>query len=122
MRSVDYYIGRAKEVGEATARFMTNLLSGDFPWANLRQAQRLLRVAEKYGSHRLEPVCTRALSFGLESVKRLETMIRKGLAQEDSSQPMGKLISMEKARFARDASYFCHAITPVKEGHSGNTQ
>ncbi|MBF0505987.1 MAG: hypothetical protein HQL09_04040 [Nitrospirae bacterium] len=53
MRNCDYYIG------------MEQLLSGDFPWRKLRQAQKLMRLSDKYGTARIGQACSRALSFSL---------------------------------------------------------
>lgn len=47
-------------------------LSGTFPWAHLRQAQRLLRIGNKYGRHRLDSACHRALHFDLIHVGRVQ--------------------------------------------------
>ncbi len=82
---------------------MELLLSGDFPWAKLRQAQKLLRFPEKYGKDRVEHACRRALSFDLIDVRRVEGMIIKGFAGTEGAS-RGKVIA--PARFARPASYF----------------
>jgi hypothetical protein len=82
---------------------MELLLAGDFPWARLRQAQKLLRLPEKYGKDRVENACRRALSFDLIDVRRVEGMIANGL--EGTEGPArGKVIA--PSRFARPASYF----------------
>ena len=63
MRAPDACIRRATEVGPAVGQFVTVLLSGTFPWARLRQAQKLLRLAERYGAARVNAACARALAF-----------------------------------------------------------
>jgi len=103
MRSCSYHIEKAQEIGASCQAFMELLLAGDFPWARLRQAQKLLRLPEKYGKDRVEHACRRALSFDLIDVRRVEGMIVKGL--EGTEGPTrGKVIA--PARFARPASYF----------------
>jgi len=103
MRSCSYHIEKAEEIGHSCKQFMELLLSGDFPWARLRQAQKLLRLPEKYGKDRVENACSRALAFDLVDVRRVEGMIAKGL--EGTERPSwGKVIA--PARFARPASYF----------------
>ncbi len=103
MRSCAYHIEKAQEIGSSATTFMELLLAGDFPWARLRQAQKLLRLGEKYGKERIEKACMRALSFDLIDVRRVEEMIKKGL--EGTGGPwQGKVIA--PARFARPASYF----------------
>ena len=71
---------------------MELLLSGDFPWARLRQAQKLLRLPEKYGKDRVENACRRALSFDLIDVRRVEGMITKGLEGTEGAS-RGKVIA-----------------------------
>jgi hypothetical protein len=103
MRSCTYPIEKAEEIGSSCKAFMELLLAGDFPWARLRQAQKLLRLPEKYGKDRVENACRRALSFDLIDVRRVEGMITKGI--EGTQGPSwGKVIA--PSRFARPASYF----------------
>jgi len=112
MRDVDFYIRTATERGEKQGAFMTELLSGDVPWAYIRQAQQLLRLADKYGSTRVEAACSRALAFGLTNVCRLERIIRQSLQRP--SAPLSSVTQTDRvtplapARFARDVSYFNH--------------
>jgi transposase len=103
MRSCAYHIEKAEEIGDSAKAFMELLLVGDFPWARLRQAQKLLRLPEKYGKDRVENACRRALSFDLIDVRRVEGMITKGLEGTEGAS-RGKVIA--PARFARPASYF----------------
>jgi hypothetical protein len=103
MRSCSYHIEKAEEIGISCMAFMELLLVGAFPWARLRQAQKLLRLPEKYGKDRVEHACKRALSFDLIDVRRVEGMITKGL-EKTEGMSMGKVIA--PARFARPASYF----------------
>jgi hypothetical protein len=103
MRSCTYYIEKAEEIGHSCQQFMELLLAGDFPWARLRQAQKLLRLPGKYGKDRVENACSRALAFDLIDVRRVEGMITKGLEGTEGAS-RGKVIA--PARFARPASYF----------------
>ena len=43
----DYYRKRARDLGSAAGDFTDQLLGGEFPWSRLRQAQKLLRLAER---------------------------------------------------------------------------
>jgi hypothetical protein len=112
LRSCAYQIEKAEEIGSSCKTFMEQLLSGDFPWARLRQAQKLLRLSEKYGKERVEKACERALSFDLIDVRRAEEMILKGLAGVEGPY---KNNVIAPARFARPASYFTK-----KEEHDGS--
>ena len=71
MRYPDFYRKKAREIGPATGTFADKLLEGEFPWSRLRQAQKLLRLADRYGAKRTEAACLRALSFDLIDVHRL---------------------------------------------------
>jgi hypothetical protein len=70
MRDCDYYTQKGGENGLAQGKFMEALFIGDFPWARIREAQKLLRLPERYGIARVEAACNRALSFGLINIHR----------------------------------------------------
>jgi len=108
MRSCDYYIGKAKEIGTHCGSYMEALLTGDFPWSKLRQAQKLIRLFEKYGTERAEQACNRALSFSLIDVYRLERIIKQAFDNEAQSQKGGEKGVVVAARFGRPAEYFKH--------------
>jgi transposase len=103
MRSCTYYTEKAEAIGPVCQTFMEFLLSGDFPWARLRQAQKLLRLSEKYGKERVEKACTRAVSFDLIDVRRVEEIILKGLTGVGGPYENNVIAP---ARFARPAAYF----------------
>lgn len=84
---------------------MEQLLSGDFPWSKLRQAQKLIRLSEKYGTARIEQACSRALSFSLIDVFRLERIIKQALGKEAEKGGEQRGIVVP-ARFGRPAEYF----------------
>lgn len=103
-RSPDYMIAEAKKLGTSIGRFTEELLTGNFPWAKLRQAQKLLRLAKKYGRHRLEDACDRALAFELINVRRVEAILLRAL-HGPSSQTAGCLVPLP-ARFLRPPGSF----------------
>ena len=105
MRNCDYYIDKGKEVGTNCGAFIEQLLAGDFPWSKLRQAQKLIRLSEKYGTARTEQACGRALSFSLIDVFRLERIIKQALGKEGAKGGEKKGIVVP-ARFGRPAEYF----------------
>jgi hypothetical protein len=59
MRYPDFYRKKALDVGPSVGAFVDRLLEGEFPWSRLRQAQKLLRLAERYGSQRINVACQR---------------------------------------------------------------
>ena len=117
LRDPHRIIRQAEEHGVHIGRFATELLAGTFPWAKLRQAQRLLRLGDTYGWARVDGACRRALAFELLNVKRVETIQRLDLDQAASAAPSGDarvyvLRPSETPRFARAAESFSHRAPP----------
>ena len=111
MRAPDACWRRAEEVGPAVGQFARVLLSGTFPWARLRQAQKLLRLADRYGAARLNAACARALAFELLDVRRVERIVRTALEREPTPTERGAVVPLP-ARFARAPESFAHHPTP----------
>jgi transposase len=115
MRDANYIINKAKERGEHIGILAEQLLSGDFPWANLRQSQKLLRLYDKYGYQLLEAACSRALSFDVTNVRKVENIIKNALENEkrQAIDPDSKdnNVTQLPLRFLRDNSSFNHSKT-----------
>jgi len=109
-RSPEAAVTRAGALGEHIGQFAGRLLSGDFVWSKLRQAQRLLRLAERYTPQRLDAACARALGFDLIDVRRLERILVLALEQEGAPAPPveDRLRPVPSGRFARPGSAFAH--------------
>jgi hypothetical protein len=116
MRDPAAIVEEAKRRGEGIGRFAQTLLAGPFPWAKLRQAQKLLRVGQRYGFERLDAACRRALAFELFNVKRVEQIVLAGLDRENLRPRQGELIPLP-ARFLRTPDHFTHASHEAKETH-----
>jgi hypothetical protein len=118
MRDVEYYKRKAAENGEKQGEFMAELLSGDVPWAFIRQAQKLLKLNDKYSATRVEIACHRALAFGLMNVSRVERIIKQAMDnQTTQTKTAGTVAPLTSAvRFSRPADYFSHH----KENDHGN--
>ncbi len=113
-------IHQAESHGLHVGRFAAALLAGTFPWAKLRQAQRLLRLGDKYGWTRVDGACQRALAFELLNVKRVETILRLDLDQQrdplDAAPPAGESrVYPLRPRFARPDTSFAHAPAAPSE-------
>jgi transposase len=119
MRDPDRMIREGRRLGPHVGRFLERLLVAPFPWAYLRQAQKLLRLGNKYGRTRLDGACQRALHFDLIHVGRVETILKKGLAPVPSSRAGGQLVLLRSTRFLRPAGSFDH---PRKETASHGDQ
>src|SRR6266540_3214211 len=110
LRSPDYVVRKAAELGSFVGLFAERLLSGHFPWAKLRQGQKLLRLADRYTATRLDAACERALSVELIDVTRLERMLKQALEQEPLplTTPLPRPVVVPSARFAREGAAFDH--------------
>jgi hypothetical protein len=110
MRDPDRMIREGRRLGEHIGRFLEALLAGDFPWAKLRQAQKLLRLSNKYGRKRLDAACRRAVYFELYNVKRVETIVKNDVEREATRSPSlakGQLVLLPP-RFLRATGSFNH--------------
>ncbi len=125
MRDANYLIGKAKDRGTAIGQFTARLLSGDFPWAKLRQAQQLMRMADKYGAERVNGACRRALSFDLINTKRVERIVVQALeddAGRGSDKPTAKgAVIQLPLRFLRPSDNFNHNPKQQEEEHGSPT-
>src|SRR5262245_19667971 len=109
---------QAAQVGPAVEQFVRVLLSGVFPWARLRQAQKLLRLAERYGAPRVNAACARALGLELFDVDRVEAILRAALEREPATADRGMVIVLP-ARFARAPQSFAHHLSQEEEDPHG---
>jgi hypothetical protein len=116
MRDAESVIREARRRGEHVGRFAEKLLGGPFPWAKLRQAQKLLRLGHKFGFPRLDRACRRALAFDLINVKRLEGMVREALVPPPDPEIPGQLVFLP-ARFLRPPDHFNHRKENKTDGH-----
>jgi hypothetical protein len=117
LRDPQRIIRQAAEHSKHIGIYAERLLSGDFPWAKLRQAQKLLRLGDKYGWRRLEAACERALAFELLNVRRLEDILRNNLTAPQHELPLGEArVIPIRTRFQRSAHSFSHH-SRKEEGH-----
>jgi transposase len=107
MRAPDACCQQAEQAGPAIGQFVRVLLSGTFPWARLRQAQKLLRLTERYGAARVNAACARALAFELLDVRRVEAIVTTALEHEPGVAERGRVVPLP-ARFARTPASFAH--------------
>lgn len=124
-RDPDALLGEAKRQGPHIGRFMEALLAGDFPWAKLRQGQKLLRLANKYSRERLDAACRRALFFELINVRRVEEIVKRALdheAQDAPASPPGQLVLVPPPRFLRATHHFTHERKEPLHGDQPVTQ
>jgi hypothetical protein len=116
MRDPAAIVEEAKRRGDGIGRFTATLLAGPFPWAKLRQAQKLLRLGQRYGFATVDAACRRALAFELFNVKRVEQIVLAGLDRTDAPAPRGALVPLA-ARFLRPTGHFGHGPYEGEETH-----
>jgi hypothetical protein len=110
LRDPQRMIRQAQDLGLQIGRFMEALLSGELPWTKIRQAQKLLRLADRFGPRRLDAACRRALAFELLNVQRVESIVRQDLEQLDllsGPDHVGRVIPIQ-SRFLRAPDSFTH--------------
>lgn len=110
LRAPDRVVREAARLGPSIGLFAEHLLDGDFPWAKLRQGQKLLRLAERYSTPRLDAACARALAVDLINVTRVEGMLKLAVEQEPLplELPDERRAVPPSARFAREGAAFDH--------------
>jgi hypothetical protein len=110
LRDPQRMIRQATDLGPQIGRFMQELLSGELPWTKIRQAQKLLRLADRFGNHRVDAACRRALAFELLNVRRVESIVRQDLEQLDllSGPDHDRRVIPIQSRFLRAPDSFTH--------------
>ena len=100
----------AQAQGPAIGTFVERLLAGPVPWARLRQVQKLLRLATRYGRTRVDTACQRALSFDLLNVHRVERIVQQDLARLPATPGVQPPAAAGALRFLRPAQSFTHPV------------
>lgn len=118
-RSPEQLCRQAEELGRAVGEFARRLLADQAPWTRLRQANKLLRLADRYTPARLEAACQHALTYDLVDVHRLERILVGALDQQALAVPTETQDGQPHvpdaplpARFARPGSAFARATSP----------
>jgi hypothetical protein len=104
------------EMGEDAGTFAERLLSGPTPWSRLRQAQKMLRLGERYTAARLNAACRRALAVDLIDVRRLERILIEALEEEAAPEP--KVANVPPGRFLRPGTVFAIGSNRTEGGVS----
>jgi hypothetical protein len=77
-RTPDWCREQAGQLGPAVGAAVAAALA-DGTLHHLRQAQGLLRLAERYGAARLDAACARALAFGDPGLRTVRAILERGL-------------------------------------------
>jgi transposase len=103
MRDPQWCLKQARSVGSSCTRLIESLFA-DRVLDNLRAAQGVIRLGDKYGLERLEAACQRALFFDNPRYGTVKTILKKGLDQQPDQQPLFESLAevyTGKARFGR---------------------
>lgn len=103
---------QAAEIGPQTEAFIREVLS-DHAMRNLRKAQAVLRLAEKYGPAAMESATQRALSFGNFNYRSLKTILEKGWLRPEQAPQLSLPLSPLGQRFLRPPNYFARQEVAV---------
>ena len=96
---------KAAQIGPQTETLIREILS-DHAMRNLRKAQAVLRLAEKYGPAAMEAAAQRALSFGNFQYRSLKTILEKGWLRPENPPQLSLPLSPLGQRFLRPPGYF----------------
>jgi transposase len=109
MRWPDFYRKKGRDMGEHVGGFVEKLFQGEFPWSRLRQAQKLLRLAERYGAERVNHACERALRFELIEVRGVERILQQALEHDPTPDAVHGQSQELPLQFLRPADHFAHS-------------
>ena len=106
LRNANYQIDQGTKRHPVIGDYIKFLLSGTYPWHRLRSAQGLLRIADKYGHERAAAACTKAMTYGVYDIRRIERMLKNGVEADLPKSDDELTLFEERPRFARDGAYF----------------
>jgi hypothetical protein len=106
MRNVNYLASQALEHGEHVGAFAKVLLEDKFPWTKMRRVYKLLTLAKKYSSERVNNVCGIALESEMHDIRRLERMLVQSSSFE---KPLARVIPI--GRYLRPINQYALPIT-----------
>ena len=100
---------RASECGEHVGEYARRVLDSPLPWTRMRAAFRLLGLCQRFGNEAVDEACARALELDVVDVKRITTMLEKGLLNRRTARvprPPAQRVDnvIQMSRFARHPS------------------
>lgn len=107
-RDLDALRRLAAAHGPAVGAYATALLDTPLPWTKTRHVYRLLGLAKKWGSDRVEVACRRALDAEAVDVNLVSRMLERAREDSDPDAPPHHPVIV-KGRFARDPAEFTAA-------------
>jgi hypothetical protein len=105
MRDLDALHAKATGYGPAVGAYTAALLDTSLPWTKMRAVYRLLGLVHKWGPHRVNDACARALDAEAVDVGLISRMLERA-AERAPDQPARPPATIVAGRFARDAAEF----------------
>ncbi len=102
-RDVESLIAMAAQHGRDVEAMAAALLSHPLPWTKMRQVYRLVGLAKKWGSSRLDEACRRALEAESTDVNLVARMLERARESSDDERFTPVVIP---GRFVRDVGEF----------------
>jgi transposase len=103
-RDVAALTAMAAHHGRDVERFASAVLDTPLPWTRMRQVYRLVGLAKKWGSARLNEACRRALDAESCDVNLVSRMLERATETTDAPTPFVPVLV--QGRFAREPSEF----------------
>lgn len=109
LRDIDRLTADAAGHGHAVGAFARVVLDHPLPWTKMRQVYKLMGLCRRYGDHRVDAACGRALEVECDSVTVVGRMLERALEAETAADdPVPD--NVIRGRFARSDDHF--AVTP----------
>jgi hypothetical protein len=86
LQNTQWCLHQAQQVGPACQALIEQLFA-DRVLENLRAAQGVIRLGQRFGNTRLEAACARALAFDTPRYRSVKTILEKGLDQVPEAEP-----------------------------------
>lgn len=104
LRDIDHLIKIGASHGPCIGVYVEAVLDHPLPWTKMRQTYRLLGLVKKWGPHKVELACEKALEAEAISVNLIARMIERATeADEHDAPPQPTVI---QGRFSRDPAEF----------------
>ncbi len=104
-RSREYWIGRAKTLGDEVLRLAETIFDSDDVLLQLRKVQQVVTLLEKYPAERARRAARRALHFNCLEYRRIKSILTKALDLEPLDEEPERDWSTG-SRFARNPTGF----------------
>ncbi|MCL4378670.1 MAG: IS21 family transposase [Actinobacteria bacterium] len=107
LRNPKYQIEEGYKKSDAIGAFIEEILSGPYPWHRLRSAQKILRLADRYGTDRTSAALVKAKAYSIYDMRRIENILKNGV-ENDVGQSELKQQKPVQLKFLREANSFNH--------------